>query len=156
VVFHLVRVGGLDIDQIDTLLNKQSGLLGMCGSLDVRDIHKAISQGDQSAKLALDVFTHRIRHYIGGYCAQLGRVDAIAFTAGIGENDPITRGLALAGLEAFGVELDPAKNESLRGPARISTDSSKVQVWIMPTDEEYEIAHQTADLIDSLAPVAAG
>ncbi|MDR0366253.1 MAG: acetate kinase [Bifidobacteriaceae bacterium] len=152
IVFHLVREAGLDIDQIDTLFNKKSGLLGMCGSLDVRDIHKAIGEGDPAAKLAFDVFTHRLRQYIGGYCAQLGRVDAIAFTAGIGENDPISRAAALRGLEVFGIELDQDKNQAARGAALISADSSRTQVWVMPTNEEYEIAHQTAELIDSLAP----
>jgi acetate kinase len=152
IVFHLVREAGLDIDQIDTLFNKKSGLLGMCGSLDVRDIHKAIAEGDPAAKLAFDVFTHRLRQYIGGYCAQLGRVDAIAFTAGIGENDPISRAAALRGLEVFGIELDAERNQNARGAALISTDASRTQVWVMPTNEEYEIAHQAAELIDSLAP----
>jgi acetate kinase len=152
VVFHLAREASLTIDQIDNLLNTKSGLLGMCGSLDVRDIHKAIGEGDQAARLAFDVFTHRLRHYLGAYCAQLGRVDAIAFTAGIGENDPISRAAAVRGLEAFGVELDAERNQSARGAALISTDASPVQVWVMPTDEEYEIAHQTAELIDSLSP----
>ncbi|MDR2380851.1 MAG: acetate kinase [Bifidobacteriaceae bacterium] len=152
IVFHLVREAGLGIDEIDTLLNKKSGLLGMCGSLDVRDIHRLIGEGDPAARLAFDVFTHRLRHYIGAYCAQLGRVDAIAFTAGIGENDPVSRAGALAGLEVFGVELDPARNTAARGAALISTDASRTQVWVMPTNEEYEIAHQAAELIDALAP----
>jgi acetate kinase len=152
IVFHLVREGGYSVDQVDTMLNKKSGLLGMCGSLDVRDIHKAISEGDGSAELALEVFTHRLRHYIGAYCAQLGRVDAIAFTAGIGENDPITRALAVRGLEGFGIEVDPELNQSARGAARISPPGARTEVWVMPTDEEYEIAHQAAELIDSLDP----
>ncbi|MDR2566190.1 MAG: acetate kinase [Bifidobacteriaceae bacterium] len=152
IVFHLVREGGYTVDQVDTMLNKKSGLLGLCGSLDVRDIHKAIGEGDPAAKLALEVFTHRLRHYIGAYCAQLGRVDAIAFTAGIGENDPITRAMALEGLEAFGVLLDPALNQSARSATRISPEGAATQVWVMPTDEEYEIAHQAAELIDSLTP----
>jgi acetate kinase len=152
IVFHLVRVAGLTIDQIDTMFNKKSGLLGMCGSLDVRDIHKAIAQGDDAARLAFEVFAHRLRGYLGNYCAQLGRVDAIAFTAGIGENDPVSRAAALRGLEGFGVELDEARNAAARGASLISSDSSRVQVWVMPTDEEYEIAHQAAELIDSLAP----
>ncbi|MDR2113992.1 MAG: acetate kinase, partial [Bifidobacteriaceae bacterium] len=147
IVFHLVREAGLDIDQVDTLLNKKSGLLGMCGSLDVRDIHKAIREGDPAAELAFDVFTHRLRQYLGGYCAQLGRVDAIAFTAGIGENDPLSRAAALSGLEGFGVELDPVRNQNARGLSLISTDTSRTQVWVTPTNEEYEIAHQTAELI---------
>jgi acetate kinase len=151
IVFHLARQAGLSIDQIDTLLNKKSGLLGMCGSLDVRDIHRAIAAGDSAAELAFDVFTHRLRGYIGAYCAQLGRLDAIAFTAGIGENDPVSRAAAVRGLEGFGVELDAGRNQAARGACLISTEASRVQVWVMPTNEEYEIAHQTADLIHSLA-----
>jgi acetate kinase len=155
IVFHLVREGGYTIDQVDTMLNKKSGLLGLCGSLDVRDIHKGISEGDDAARLALEVFTHRLRHYIGGYCAQLGRVDAIAFTAGIGENDPITRALAVRGLDGFGIEVDSDLNQSARGASRISPDGARTEVWVMPTDEEYEIAHQAAELIDSLEPIPA-
>jgi acetate kinase len=150
VVFHLVREAGLTIDQVDDLLNKKSGLLGMCGSLDLRDIHRAIASGDGAAQLALDVFAHRLRHYIGAYCAQLGRVDAIAFTAGIGENDPVTRALALRGLEGLGIELDAGRNAAARGAALISTDGSPIEVWVTPTNEEYEIAHQAAELIDSV------
>jgi acetate kinase len=154
IIFHLVREGGYSVDQIDTMLNKRSGLLGMCGSLDVRDIHKAIAEGDAAAELALEVFTHSLRHYIGAYCAQLGQVDAIAFTAGIGENDPVVRALAVRGLEMFGIELDPALNDQARGrAARISADGARTEVWVMPTNEEYEIAHQAAELIDSLEPV---
>jgi len=150
-VFHLVRAGGYSVDEVDQLLNKKSGLVGMCGSLDVRDIHRAISQGDQTARLALDVFTHRLRHYIGGYAAQLGRVDALVFTAGIGENDPITRREALQGLEVLGVKLDQEANEATRGVAGcISAKDSAVQVWVIPTNEEYEIAHQADDLINAL------
>jgi acetate kinase len=152
VIFHLVRAGGFTIDQIDTMMNKKSGLLGMCGSLDVRDIHKAIAAGDESARLALDTFTHRLRHYTCGYAGQLGRVDAIAFTAGIGENDPITRAETFRDLERFGIQIDPQRNTSVpHGQAAlISPDTADVQVWVVPTNEEYEIAHQSADLIDAL------
>ncbi|MCL1898383.1 MAG: acetate kinase [Micrococcales bacterium] len=149
-IFHLVRTAGYSIDQVDELLNKRSGLLGLCGSLDVRDIHKAIAAGDAAARLALDVFTHRLRHYIGAYAAQLGRLDGIVFTAGIGENDPVVRRETLAGLEIIGVELDDSANQTGRGPKLISAPTSLVQVWVVPTNEEYEIAHQTVDVIHGL------
>jgi acetate kinase len=121
----------------------------MCGSLDVRDIHKAIAEGDPQARLALDTFTHRLRHYTCGYAGQLGKVDAIAFTAGIGENDPITRRETFRNLEAFGIQIDESRNTSVpHGEAGlISPDGAPVQVWVVPTNEEFEIAHQSADLI---------
>ena len=149
-IFHLVRAGGYSIDEVDALLNKKSGLLGMAGSLDMRDIHKGRRAGDDASQLAFDVFCHRLRHYIGGYAAQLGRLDAIVFTAGIGENEPITRAHTLEGLEIIGVEVDQAANQAGSGPKLISTPASKVQVWVVPTNEEYEIAHQTVDLVHEL------
>jgi acetate kinase len=150
IVFHLVRQGGYTIDQIDTMFNKQSGLLGMAGSLDMRDIHKAIAAGDQAAKLAFDVFIHRLRSFIGSYAFGLGRVDALVFTAGIGENDPAVRAAALAGLEGYGFVVDDARNAGRGGSRLISPDGAPVQVWVIPTNEEYEIAHQAAELIAAL------
>jgi acetate kinase len=148
VLFHLHRVAGLSIDELDTLCNKKSGLLGLGGSPDMRDIRRWAGEGDEGARIAVATFTHRIKAYIGAYYAQLGRLDAIAFTAGIGENDPATRSESLAGLEALGIAVDPALNEGLRGKAgRISPDSSPVQVWVVPTNEELEIAREAVELI---------
>ena len=110
VVFHLHREAGLDLDEIETLLTKQSGLLGLAGAGDVREVRARIAAGDADAAEALDIFCYRVRGYVGAYAAALGRVDAIVFTAGIGENDPQIRAGVCAGLEGFGVRLDAGRN----------------------------------------------
>lgn len=135
-------------DQIDELLNRRSGLLGMTGSGDMRDVMAGVERGDDQANLALDVYCHRLRSYVGAYYAQLGTVDAIAFTAGVGENVPEVRSRTLANLEAMGIRIDDDRNQSdERGIRRISTDDSSVAVLVVPTNEEVEIARQTLQAI---------
>ncbi|MEU6175307.1 acetate kinase [Streptantibioticus parmotrematis] len=148
VIFHLTRVAGLSPDEVDTLLNKRSGLLGLCGDNDMREIGRRIAEGDEAAQLAFDVYTHRLRKYVGAYCAVLGRVDAVAFTAGVGENSAAVRGAALDGLEPLGIEIDAVRN-AVRGSAErlVSTDTSRVAVAVVPTDEEREIAQQAYSLV---------
>lgn len=144
----LARNCGMDIEAIDLMLNKESGLKGLCGMNDMRDIHAAIERGDERAQLALDVQTYRNRRYVGAYMTVLGRVDAVVFTAGIGENDSIVREKTLAGLEPFGIEIDQSLNrERQSGPRKISTAASQVQVWVIPTNEELAIARQVASLV---------
>lgn len=143
IVFHLRRVAGMDVEQIDTLLNRRSGLLGLTGKNDMRDVEALAESGDEQAKLALDVYFHRLRGYIGKYAAVMGGLDAITFTAGIGENSPTVRAGALEGLEFLGVELDPARNEA--GEQVVSTDASRVSVLVVPTNEELEIARQAVE-----------
>lgn len=146
VLVHLNRQAGLSVDELDDLLNKKSGLLGLTGSGDMRDVQKAASQGDAAAELALAVWAHRIRGYIGSYIATLGGVDAIAFTAGIGENSAPARARALAGLEFLGIEVDPELNSAdSRAERRIS--SGAVEVLVIPTNEELEIARQVLALL---------
>lgn len=148
IIFHLARQAKMTPDQIDELLNRRSGLLGMTGSSDMRDVLAAVERGDQQANLALDVYCHRLRSYVGAYYAQLGRVDAIAFTAGVGENGPEVRARTLANLESMGIDIDPERNASgERGIRRISTDESRVAVLVIPTNEEVEIARQTLEAI---------
>lgn len=143
----LARNAGMTIEEIDQMLNKQAGLKGICGLNDLRDIHDAIAEGDRLAELALEIQTYRNRKYIGSYMAVLGRVDAIVFTAGIGENDPVTRAKSLKGLECFGVELDTEINDQrVKTPTRISTAKSSIEVWVIPTNEELAIARETAGL----------
>ncbi|GHE65736.1 acetate kinase [Streptomyces longispororuber] len=144
VIFHLARVGGLSVDEIDSLLNKKSGLVGLCGDNDMREIRRRIDEGDEQARLAFDIYIHRLKKYIGAYYAVLGRVDAVAFTAGVGENAAPVREAALAGLEELGLAVDGDLN-AVRGdePRLISPEYARVKVAVVPTDEELEIATQT-------------
>jgi acetate kinase len=148
VIFHLARVGGMSIDEIDTLLNKKSGLIGLCGDNDMREIRRRIDGGDEEAKLAFDIYIHRLKKYIGAYYAVLGRVDAIAFTAGVGENASEVREAAVAGLEPLGVAVDGELN-AVRGdePRLVSPADARVKVAVVPTDEELEIAAQAYALV---------
>jgi acetate kinase len=149
VIFHLMRVGGMSTDEIDTLLNKKSGLIGLCGDNDMREIRRRVDEGDEQAKLAFDIYIHRLKKYIGAYYAVLGRVDAIAFTAGVGENAAPVREAAVAGLESLGLAVDDALN-AVRSdePRLISPADARVAVAVVPTDEELEIATQTYALVE--------
>ena len=147
ILFHLGRVG-FTLPELDTMLNRRSGLLGVGGIGDMRDIQAAAANGDAAATLALDVYCHRLRHYLGAYLVQLGGADAVVFTAGVGENSAPTRAAAMAGLEWLGIELDGARNDITSRHARlISTDSSPVAVLVVPTNEELEIARQSIALV---------
>jgi len=144
VVAHLGRSAGMTIDEIDDLLNKQSGMLGLTGYSDMRDVHAAAQDGVHDAQLGLEVYYRRIRGYVGKYYALLGHLDSITFTAGVGENDAEVRAQSLAGLEELGIVVDPERNAGRKKAATlISADSSRVQVWVIPTDEEREIALQS-------------
>ncbi|MCL2595331.1 MAG: acetate kinase [Promicromonosporaceae bacterium] len=145
IVFHLNRVDGLDVAEIDNILNRQSGVKGISGYTDMRDLHKAIAEGDEAAKLALDVYVHRLVKYVGAYAAVLGGIDVLTFTAGVGEyDDPVRLGVVSA-LGHLGFAIDPAKN-SVR--ARVARDLSPdghtgPPVLIVPTNEELAIAQQS-------------
>jgi acetate kinase len=148
VVFHLQRVAGMSTDDIDVLLNRKSGMLGLCGLTDMRDVHKAAGEGDEAAATALEVYYHRIKGYVGQYYAQLGHVDAIAFTAGVGENDDKVRASSLAGLERLGISVDPERNAGRSSkPKVISPEGSEVTVLVVPTNEELEIAREAVALL---------
>lgn len=139
---------GLSVSQIDNLLNKQSGLLGLSGlSNDMRDIEAAMASGDEGAKRAFEVFTYRIIKYIGAYAAAMNGIDCIVFTGGIGENSAKVRESVLKGLTFLGLELDEAANRSPQKEKIITTAGSKVQAWVVPTDEELVIARDTLALI---------
>lgn len=143
VVFHLARAAGMDISEIDDELNRRGGMLGLSGHSDMRDVETAANEGDAAAILALEVYTRRIRGYIGKYWARLGTLDAIVFTAGVGEKSDTVRKLSIAGLEGLGVVLDLERNAGKKkAPTLISADESAVEVWVMPTNEEREIALQ--------------
>ncbi|MFF3027430.1 acetate/propionate family kinase [Microbacterium sp. NPDC057944] len=145
---HLARRAGYTIDALDVLLNTRSGLAGLAGRSDMRDILAGREAGEEAATLAFDVYVHRLRAYAGAYIAQLGGVDVISFTAGVGENAAPVRAEAMATLGFAGVEIDPARNTAReRGIRRISTDDSPVTVLVVPTNEELQIARQTAELL---------
>ncbi|UER55068.1 acetate kinase [Kineosporiaceae bacterium SCSIO 59966] len=149
---HLQRVAGLGIDEVDAALNRRSGLLALAGASDLREVHRLAASGDvepaRAAELALDVYCHRIRKYVGAYYAVLGRLDAVVLTGGVGENDQVVRERSLRGLEGLGIELDQDANARPdKGARRISTASSPVAVLVVPTNEELEIARQTLSLL---------
>ncbi|MGW7573127.1 acetate kinase [Streptomyces sp. NPDC054765] len=150
VTFHLKRVAGMSEDEVDVLLNKKSGLTGLCGDNDMREIRRRIDEGDARARLAFDIYIHRLKKYIGAYSAVLGHVDAVAFTAGVGENAAPVREAALAGLEEMGMAVDVSRN-AVRSdePRLISPEYARVAVAVVPTDEELEIAQQTYALVSA-------
>ena len=148
VLLYLIQHLGMDHQQIDQLLNRQSGLIGLCGVNDMREIHRRIETGDTKAELALGIFCHRLKKYIGAYMAVLGEVHAVVFTGGIGENDAESRARTCAGLERMGLELDEAANHANTQSERmISTADSAVKVLVIPTNEELEIAQQTIEAV---------
>jgi len=150
ILLYLMRQRGMTAEQLDILLNRESGLLGLggTGSSDVRDLVQSMQDGHQQAETALRVFTYRIKKYIGAYLAALGGADAIVFTAGIGENSPLIREWICQGLTELGISLDPDRNHSVNGQiGEIQGPESRVRLLIIPTDEEAEIAIQTRDLI---------
>ncbi|OZE29392.1 acetate kinase [Rhodococcus sp. 05-2254-5] len=150
VIMHLRRSAGMSVDDIDTLLNRRSGLIGLSGVNDFRELQQRIDDGDASARLAYDVYIHRLRKYIGAYMIGLGRLDVITFTAGVGENAAAVRADALANLEHFGIRIDSERNAVRSKSARvISAESSAVTVLVVPTNEELAIARATDDLVRS-------
>jgi acetate kinase len=141
VLTYLRREANMSVDDIESMLNRRSGVRGLGGEIDFRVLHERIESGDETAQLAYDVYIHRLRKYVGAYLALLGGADVITFTAGVGENDAAVRRDALAGLTALGIELDEQLNTSpARGARRISADNSSTTVLVVPTNEELAIA----------------
>ena len=139
---------GKSIEEITNILNKKSGVSGLSGvSSDFRDLDAGMKDGNDRCRLALDVFCYSVKKYIGSYAAAMGGLDAIAFTAGIGENNPYVRKMSTANLGFMGIDIDETKNEIRGEETKISTDSSKVQVWVVPTNEELAIARETVELV---------
>lgn len=144
----LHREEGMTIEQVDALLNKQSGLVGLAGANDFRAVEQLMSEGDAPATLAFEVVVHRLKHYVGAYLAQLGHLDVLSFTAGIGQHSPTLRAAVVAGLDGLGLRLDAERNEARSSEARvISTDDSPVTIAVVPTNEELAIARQTAAFV---------
>ena len=153
VVTHLIRSGTMTVDEVDDLLNRRSGLKGLSGHNDMREVHRLIAEGDPAAVLAHGIYVHRIRKYIGAYTAVMGGIDAVTFTAGVGENDPITRAAAIGGLDFLGLAVDPALNVRRSREARIiSPPDTKAAVLVVPTDEELAIARDAITVTDANHP----
>ncbi len=149
VVMYLMSQLGFTADQVNDLLNKQSGMIGLTGHSDMRDIRKLYDKGDRNAKLAFEMFAYRIKKFIGAYAAALNGLDAIVFTAGIGENDSMMRERVCLDLDYLGIRLDKAKNAERASEARdVAAKDSKVRILIIPTNEELEIANECMDMLD--------
>ena len=150
IIFYLARNTKLDVDEIETLLNKQSGLLGVCGTNDMREIQQRADQGDKQARLAFEMYCYRIKKYIGAYFAILGRLDGLVFTAGVGENSSAVRLQVCQGLESLGIYIDSEKNNTvIKSTTEIQLKTSPVKIFVIPTDEENEIARQALICIES-------
>jgi acetate kinase len=150
--FYLCKELGFDNQTLDDLLNRQSGLQGLCGVNDMREVHRMEQQGDENAELAIGVTCHRLKKYIGAYYAELGRVDAIVFTGGIGENDAETRARTCSGLDRLGIQIDRAANAMNSTLERaISSPTSEVKLFVVPTNEELEIAQQACHAVIAAA-----
>ncbi len=148
IISYLWRTADMGIDEIESMLNRRSGMLGLSGDSDMRSVQARIDSGDEEAQVAYDVYIHRLRKYVGAYLALLGHCDVITFTAGVGENDARVRRDALTGLGRLGIEIDEQLNGSPdRGPRRISADASPTTVLVIPTDEELAIARATYGVV---------
>lgn len=148
VLMYLWRAADMSVEDIEEMLNRRSGVRGLGGEIDFRVLHQRIESGDPAARLAYDVYIHRLRKYIGAYLALLGSADVITFTAGVGENDAAVRRDALSGMAPLGIELDEHLNDSpARGARRISPDGAPTTVLVVPTDEELAIARACAGVL---------
>jgi acetate kinase len=144
-----MRATGKSLEQVLDDLANRSGMLGLSGvSNDLRDIEAAMRQGNRRAELALEVFATSVRHYLGAYLLHMNGAEAIVFTGGIGENSPWIRWLVCHDLDWFGIEFDHDRNKAAKGEAAIHADSSRVQIWMMPTNEELIVARQTKAFLD--------
>ncbi len=151
ILFYLARETGKNMDDLDKLLNKQSGLKGICNENDMRTITESAARGDEQAQLALTMFCYRLKKYIGSYMAALGGADCIIFTGGIGENSPLVREMSCNGLQPLGIAIDKAKNsQPCKKTFPIQTPESRLKLLVIPTNEELEIARQTLQVISTV------
>ncbi len=149
IIFYLAEQKGYPVEEVSALLNKKSGMLGLTGHSDMRDVEELYYKGDQKAILAYEMYAYRIKQFIGNYTAAMNGLDAIVFTAGIGENDTLVRKLVCNDMEYFGINLDPEKNSIRSHDIReINADGGKTKILVIPTNEELEIARQTFELVN--------
>ena len=148
IIFYLVEQKGYAIEEVNRILNKESGMQGLTGDTDMRDVEDRYLKGDKVAVLAYEMYAYRIKHFIGSYVASMNGIDAIVFTAGIGENDPVARRLVCENMDYFGIKLDEEKNKLRSKEIReINTADSATKVLVIPTNEELEIAKQSLALV---------
>ena len=148
IIFYLVEQKGYSIEEVSDVLNRKSGMLGLTGDTDMRDVEVRFHKGDSEVVLACNMYAYRIKQFIGNYTAAMNGLDAIVFTAGIGENDTVVRKLVCENMEYFGIELDEDKNKIRNSEIReINKDGAKTKVLVIPTNEELEIAKQSFELI---------
>lgn len=151
VIFHLINERGIAASELNDILNKQSGLQGLCGHSDMRDVKTAVSEADGDAMLAYELYAYRIQKYIGSYAATLNGIDAIIFTAGIGENDAEMREKVCSNLDFLGIQIDRNLNQiRISEPREINRPDSKVKILVIPTNEELEIGEQTFRLVNAI------
>ena len=149
IIFFLVKELGYSIEEVINILNKESGMKGLTGNTDMRDITARINRGDKEAKLAYDIYAYRIKNFIGSYAAAMNGLNAIVFTAGIGENDSLMRKLVCQNMDFLGIELNEELNAKRSSDLReINTQNSKTKVLVIPTNEELEIAKQAYALME--------
>ena len=149
IIFHLVNQLGYSLEQVNNILNKQSGMLGLTGFSDMRDVTKAIAEGNEEAELSYSIYAYRIKKYIGAYAAILNGLDAVVFTGGVGENDTNVRRLVCADMDFLGIKLDDDRNKLRLNEVReINETSSRVKVLVIPTNEELEIVKQCFSLLN--------
>ncbi|BAF72939.1 acetate/propionate family kinase [Sulfurovum sp. NBC37-1] len=153
IIPYLVRTQKIDVETIDSMLNKESGLKGVCGNNDMREIIDKMDEGDEKSRLALEMYVYRIKKYIGAYSATLGHVDALVFTGGIGEHAALVREMVCEGMEyTFGIILEKKKNDSAKQEASaIHSRESRTDILVIPTDEELEIVRQTEVIVSRLS-----
>lgn len=145
---YIAEAKKIDFKEVDAIFNNESGLKGICGMNDMRDIHESAADGNDRARLAVEMFIYRVKKYIGAYFAALGTVDLIAFTAGIGENDDIVRAGVCENMQGLGIEIDLAANAGrIAEEKQLSTATGRVQVWVIPTNEELQIAQDTVEVL---------
>ena len=150
VAFFLGQELGMNYEEVKTLFNKKSGMLGLTGHSDARDVAALYQKGDANAALCYEMYGYRIQKFIGAYTAALNGLDSIVFTAGLGENDALTRSFACKHLDFFGIKLDEKKNEELNHPTKpveIQAADSRVKILIIPTNEELQIVNEIVDLV---------
>ncbi len=148
IIRYLMDQTDMNIGQIDTVLNNKSGLKGICGYNDMRDIQERAAKGDTRATLSVEMFCYQVKQKIGSYLAVLGKVDALVFTGGVGENDSLVRFKICDRMSFLGIGIDPVKNkQSNANPFPVRSTSSRVQIWIIPTNEEFQIASEVIRII---------